>query len=57
MPSINTISIDKLARLIGTPKCPVLIDIQADEDFAADPRLRRHRRDPQLARERAGSLT
>ncbi|NIX77004.1 chromate resistance protein ChrB domain-containing protein [Microvirga terricola] len=39
MSSINTISIDKLARLIGTPKCPVLIDVQTDEDFAADPRL------------------
>jgi hypothetical protein len=37
MPSI--ISIDKLARLIGTPKCPVLIDVQTNEDFAADPRL------------------
>jgi rhodanese-related sulfurtransferase len=39
MPSINAISIDKLARLIGTPRCPVLIDVQTDEDFAADPRL------------------
>ena len=39
MSSINTISIDKLARLIGTPECPVLIDVQTDEDFAADPRL------------------
>ena len=39
MPSINAISIDKLARLIGTPKCPVLIDVQTDEDFAANPRL------------------
>lgn len=39
MPSINSISIDKLARLIGTPRCPALIDIQTDEDFAADPRL------------------
>jgi rhodanese-related sulfurtransferase len=39
MPSINTISIDKLGRLIGTPKCPVLVDVQTDEDFAADPRL------------------
>src|SRR3954454_22021481 len=39
MSPINTISIDKLARLIGTPKCPVLIDVQTDEDFAADPRL------------------
>jgi hypothetical protein len=57
MPSINTISTNKLARLIGTSKCPVLIDVQADEDFAADPRLRRRRRDPQLAHEKAGSLT
>ncbi len=39
MPSINAISGDKLARLVGTPKCPVLIDVQTDEDFAADPRL------------------
>jgi rhodanese-related sulfurtransferase len=39
MPSITSISIDKLARLIGTPKCPVLIDVQTSEDFAADPRL------------------
>src|SRR3954469_4181722 len=39
MSPINTISIDKLARLIGTPKCPALIDVQTDEDFAADPRL------------------
>src|SRR4051794_15217661 len=39
MSSINSITIDKLARLIGTPKCPALIDVQTDEDFAADPRL------------------
>jgi len=39
MSSITTISIDKLARLIGTPRCPILIDVQTDEDFAADPRL------------------
>jgi rhodanese-related sulfurtransferase len=39
MPSINTISTDKLVRLIGTPRCPVLIDVQTDEDFASDPRL------------------
>lgn len=39
MPAINTISADKLARLIGTPRCPTLIDICTDEDFAADPRL------------------
>lgn len=39
MPSINTISIDKLARLTGTPHCPILVDVRTDEDFATDPRL------------------
>jgi rhodanese-related sulfurtransferase len=39
MSSINTISIDKLARLIGTPHCPALLDVRIEEDFSADPRL------------------
>lgn len=39
MSSFNTISPEKLARLIGTPKCPLLIDVRTDEDFAGDPRL------------------
>jgi len=39
MSSINTISVDKLARLIGTPKCPVIVDVRIDEDFALDPRV------------------
>jgi rhodanese-related sulfurtransferase len=39
MSSPNTITIDKLSRLIGLPKCPHLIDVRTDEDFAADPRL------------------
>ena len=39
MPSINTISVDKLARLAGTPNCPILLDVRTDDDFAADPRL------------------
>ncbi len=39
MSSINSISIDKLARLVGTPHCPVLVDVRTDEDFKADPRL------------------
>jgi rhodanese-related sulfurtransferase len=39
MSSINTISIDKLARLIGTPKCPALVDVCLDEDFEAARRL------------------
>jgi rhodanese-related sulfurtransferase len=37
MSSISTISQDKLVRLLGTPKCPALIDVRVDEDFAADP--------------------
>jgi len=39
MASPTTISVEKLARLIGTPNCPALIDVRIDEDFAADPRL------------------
>lgn len=39
MPSPNTISPDKLARLIGRPDSPILIDVCTDEDFAANPRL------------------
>lgn len=39
MSSFNTISPEKLARLVGTPKCPVLIDVRTDEDFESDPRL------------------
>ena len=39
MPSINAISIDKLARLIGTPHCPSLIDVRTEDDFQADPFL------------------
>ena len=39
MPTLNSIPVDKLARLIGTSTKPVLIDVRNDEDFAADPRL------------------
>jgi rhodanese-related sulfurtransferase len=39
MSSINTISVEQLTRLIGTPKCPQLLDVRADEAFASDPRL------------------
>lgn len=35
MPAINSISVDKLARLVGTPNCPVIIDVGT----AADRRL------------------
>ena len=39
MPTPNTISPDKLARLIGRPDSPALIDVCTEEDFAANPRL------------------
>ena len=39
MPAPNTISIEKLLRLIGTPKCPTLIDVRAEDEFDADPHL------------------
>ncbi len=39
MPSINSISVDKLARLVGTPACPVLLDVRTEEDYAAEPFL------------------
>jgi rhodanese-related sulfurtransferase len=39
MSSPTSISAEKLSRLIGTPKAPVLIDVRTDEDFAADQRL------------------
>jgi rhodanese-related sulfurtransferase len=39
MPAINTISADKLFRLIGLPHAPALIDVRGEEAFAADPRL------------------
>ncbi|MCF3641469.1 sulfurtransferase/chromate resistance protein [Rhizobium sp. TRM95111] len=35
MASYNAISPEKLARLVGTPKAPVLIDVRDDVDFAA----------------------
>jgi rhodanese-related sulfurtransferase len=39
MSSINSISPDRLVRLIGTPRCPALVDVRRDEEFAVDPRL------------------
>lgn len=35
----NSISPDKLARLIGTPNAPFVIDVRLADNFAADPRL------------------
>ncbi|MDB9838589.1 sulfurtransferase/chromate resistance protein [bacterium] len=46
MPAFNEITPATLMRLIGTPQCPVIIDVCIDEDFNADPHLiptsRRH---------------
>ncbi len=39
MPNLNSISADKLARLIGLASAPAIIDVRTEEDFAADPRL------------------
>jgi rhodanese-related sulfurtransferase len=39
MPAPNSISPDKLYRLIGTPSAPAIMDVRIVEDFAADPRL------------------
>jgi rhodanese-related sulfurtransferase len=39
MASNRSISVEKLARLVGRPDCPILIDVCTAEDFACDPRL------------------
>jgi rhodanese-related sulfurtransferase len=39
LPSPTQITVAQLARLIGTPKAPTLIDVCIDEDFEQDPRL------------------
>jgi len=39
MPAPNSIAIDKLVRLCGTPGAPAIFDVRSDEAFAADPRL------------------
>ncbi len=39
MPAINSISAEKLLRLIGTPGGPALVDVRPADDFAADARL------------------
>lgn len=63
MSSVNSIAVGKLARLIGTPKCPVLIDVRNPDDFASDPffipgsRRRSHENVAQWAEEYAGGST
>jgi rhodanese-related sulfurtransferase len=37
--AINSISVEKLVRLIGTPRCPALIDVRPKDDFASSRQL------------------
>ncbi len=39
MPSPTTMTLSQLARLIGLPDAPVILDIRTPEDFALDPRF------------------
>ena len=39
MPAPNEITPKQLKRLVGTPGCPVIVDVCTSEDFALDPRL------------------
>jgi len=39
MPSHASISTDKLARLIGLPHAPLVVDVRTEEDYDADRRL------------------
>lgn len=39
MPAINAINPEKLARLVGTPSCPLLVDVRSDDEIKLAPRL------------------
>ena len=39
MPAPTEITPQQLSRLIGTPECPILIDVCIDEDFNQDPHI------------------
>jgi rhodanese-related sulfurtransferase len=52
MPAINAIIPDKLARLIGTPACPALVDLREAGDFIPGSL----RRDPRQIEHWAGDL-
>lgn len=39
MPSNTEITTSQLARLVGIPSAPAIVDVRLAEDFAADPRL------------------
>ncbi|WJS86684.1 sulfurtransferase/chromate resistance protein [Paracoccus sp. TOH] len=39
MPAPNAISSEKLSKIIGTPRAPLLLDVRSEEDFAESPYL------------------
>ncbi|GAB5426636.1 MAG: chromate resistance protein [Devosia indica] len=39
MPAPDAIAPDKLAKLVGTPKSPIIVDLRHEDDFARQPRL------------------
>ena len=38
MPAPDSITVSQLARLVGLPDAPAILDVRTEEDFAADPR-------------------
>jgi rhodanese-related sulfurtransferase len=60
MASPDTITVAQLARLVGIPEAPLILDVREDQDVAADPRMlpasvrRDHRAAPSWAGEYAG---
>jgi rhodanese-related sulfurtransferase len=39
MPSVTTITVSQLSRLIGLPQAPAVVDVRIDDDYRGDPRL------------------
>ena len=39
MPSTTEITVSQLSRLVGLPNSPAVVDVRADAEFVADPRL------------------
>jgi len=39
MPSPDTMTVSQLARRVGLPDAPILLDVRTEEHFAADPRM------------------
>ena len=39
MPAPDTITVAQLARLVGTPDAPIIVDVRSADDHAAEPRM------------------